>query len=102
MPNANYVRGTRFERQVMQEWTDKGYTVLRTAGSRGFADLVAIRGGEPVRFIQCKCFKTGSKLMAQNLVKQFLKHPRVTPSEHYVQSMEVYAMKDQARVEGTI
>ena len=38
----------------MRELKAEGYTVLRMAGSHGFADLVAVRSDGKIRFIQCK------------------------------------------------
>ena len=57
MVNKNYIAGRRFEYKVKKYYEDKGYTVLRTSGSHGFADLIAVRNGvNPKRivFIQCK------------------------------------------------
>ena len=57
MVNKNYIAGRRFEYKVKKYYENKGYTVLRTSGSHGFADLIAVRNGvNPKRivFIQCK------------------------------------------------
>ena len=43
MVNKNYIAGRRFEYKVKKYYEDKGYTVLRTSGSHGFADLIAVR-----------------------------------------------------------
>jgi Holliday junction resolvase len=53
MPNRNYEKGRRFEYVEKKRLENLGYIVLRTSGSHGFADLVAVKPGE-VRFIQCK------------------------------------------------
>jgi len=50
---TNYARGRRFEWRVRDVLRGEGWLVLRTAGSRGPVDLIALRPGE-VRFIQCK------------------------------------------------
>jgi Holliday junction resolvase len=48
---TRYHKGRRFEYQVKKWLEDKGYIVLRTAGSHGFADLVAIgKLGEVIFF----------------------------------------------------
>ena len=57
MVNKNYIAGRRFEYKVKKYYEDKGYTVLRTSGSHGFADLIAIKplpNGRIIIFIQCK------------------------------------------------
>ena len=55
MPNKNYLSGRRKEYKVKKKFERQGYIVLRTAGSHGFADLVAIDIREKkIIFIQCK------------------------------------------------
>ena len=63
MTNRNYERGRRFEYKVKKYYENKGYTVLRTSGSHGFADLVAVKNSflswrqnktKTIIFIQCK------------------------------------------------
>ncbi len=47
-------KGDRFERLTAELLEDKGYFVVRTAGSRSPADLWAMRVGSPVKFLQVK------------------------------------------------
>ena len=58
MTNKNYVSGRQFEYRVKKYLEDKGYYVVRSAGSKGQIDLVAvptlIRPSADVLFIQCK------------------------------------------------
>lgn len=62
MPNANYQKGARLEYATKKKWEERGYFVVRSAGSHGKADLVAIKlqtsiGPGPVVFlIQCKAY----------------------------------------------
>ena len=49
---TNYERGVIIERRAQAELEAQGYLVIRAAGSKGPADLVAIGAG--VRLIQCK------------------------------------------------
>lgn len=100
--NSNYNRGVRFERQVMAEWTARGYQVSRTAGSHSSWDVIAYRSDHPVVLIQCKCLKTGTVAQAINLVKNFKAEPPLFPSRFFHQVIEVYAMKAKYRVQGTI
>jgi Holliday junction resolvase len=65
---TNYARGRAFEYRVRKELRSKGYVVIRSASSKGAADLVAIRPyttaaaemlGRDIRshwilFVQCK------------------------------------------------
>jgi len=57
MPNANYIRGRNKEYRLKKKYEKKGYIVLRTAGSHGFADLIAIKNlglVNQIIFIQAK------------------------------------------------
>lgn len=55
MPNKNYIKGVKKERRIKKELEAAGLTVIRSAGSFGFADLVAIDfENNKIRFIQCK------------------------------------------------
>jgi hypothetical protein len=63
MPNKNYVNGRAFEYKV-KKWAEKemDYTVFRTAGSHGIADLILFPDPNhdklytyrPVELVQCK------------------------------------------------
>ena len=69
MVNKNYIAGRNFEYKVKKYYENQGFTVLRTSGSHGFADLVAIGKFEiftddvyyEIRFIQCKNRKPTKK-----------------------------------------
>lgn len=41
MVNRNYVKGRAFEYAVRKHYESKGYTVIRSAGSKGKIDLLA-------------------------------------------------------------
>jgi Holliday junction resolvase len=53
MPNAAYRDGRKLEYAAAADLRSNGYTVLRTAGSHGIVDLIAVKPGE-LLFIQCK------------------------------------------------
>jgi hypothetical protein len=72
MPNANYLRGRKFEWQVKKDLEGQGYHVIRASGSHGVFDLVAIGPGYSIRLIQCKVTKTPTAAMIKKL-KQELK-----------------------------
>lgn len=50
---SNYRRGAAFELRVAKALEEDGYFVVRSAGSHGAADLVALKLGE-VLLVQCK------------------------------------------------
>jgi len=55
MVNKNYVKGRSKEYRLKRKYERQGYIVLRTSGSHGFADLVAIDPKElEIIFIQSK------------------------------------------------
>jgi hypothetical protein len=49
-----YRSGANFERELKHELEGIGYYVIRSAGSHGQADLVALKRGVPPILIQCK------------------------------------------------
>ena len=50
---TNYTKGRRLEYLARKELESEGWAVLRSAGSRGAFDLIAVNA-EMVRFIQVK------------------------------------------------
>ena len=50
---TNYNKGRAFEYKVKQLLEERGFYVVRSAGSHGIVDLVAI-GKEQVNLVQCK------------------------------------------------
>ena len=51
--NKSYKRGYAFENSLKKKLEAKGFYVIRSAGSKGVFDLIAIRNGK-VYGIQCK------------------------------------------------
>ena len=97
MSNPNYNRGVRFERKVKAEYEALGYTVLRTAGSHGKFDLIALHSMHSPKAIQCKVLKTGTQKRGDSLVLKFLAKPPLPISSFYIQVLAVYNMKDKTR-----
>ena len=58
MGNSNYQSGTRYERKAMEKLEEAGYETMRTAGSHGIFDILAV--GPSVRLIQHKSFEEGN------------------------------------------
>lgn len=54
MTMTNRQRGDYFERQVRDTLESHGYFVIRAAGSKGVADLVALRADKTPALISCK------------------------------------------------
>ena len=59
MSGANYRRGADLERAAKHHLEDNGYYVFKSAGSKGVADLVAIKGLQGIQasetlYVQCK------------------------------------------------
>lgn len=54
--NSNYVKGVRFEREIIKQLSSEGYFCVRSAGSKSWCDLVAVNI-EEVKFIQAKTTK---------------------------------------------
>ena len=75
----NARKGTRRERQRVHELKELGYTVIRSAGSRGPFDLVAINGREML-LEQIKASKTKHGIArARREAKAALRGVRVPP-----------------------
>jgi len=53
MSGANYRRGADLERAAKKYLEANGYYVIKSAGSKGVADLVGIKPGETL-YVQCK------------------------------------------------
>ena len=54
MPNRKYNKGANFERAVKKGLEGFGLFVVRSAGSKGPADLIAIDESGDVTLIQCE------------------------------------------------
>lgn len=52
-PRLRYRQGQELEQEVKRHLQDNGYHVVRSAGSKGAVDLVALKRGE-VLVVQCK------------------------------------------------
>ena len=50
---SQYRRGVRFERIIIDDLRSNGYYAQRTPGSRGVADVIAIKPGQ-ILLVQCK------------------------------------------------
>lgn len=96
MPNTNYNSGRKFEYRRMKELRAGGWEVLRTAGSHGPWDLVAIAPDGSAVFIQCKRVERASQVRA--LRSAFLKEHTHWKTNH--QCLSIY-VKETRLVEHT-
>jgi len=55
--SKSYIKGYRFEIRVKRKLEKEGYFVVRSAGSHGPPDLVAIGPLGTIHFIECKVNK---------------------------------------------
>lgn len=95
MPNRNYLRGTRFERQCRKDWLSFGcQAASRTAGSHGLFDLYMITSDGHLFGSQCKVVTTEAQ--AKALIQAFEKHPPVKGAK-FVQVLEVYTQATRAK-----
>jgi Holliday junction resolvase len=51
---SNYAKGRGFEQRARSRLEQRGYFVVRSAGSKTPVDLVAIKSNERPLFVQCK------------------------------------------------
>lgn len=57
-----YLKGRRYEYKIKKELEKEGWLVIRSAGSHGPVDLVAIHPIlKVIKFIQCKTYKITEK-----------------------------------------
>lgn len=95
MPNPNYNAGRSFEYRVRKELQSLGFVVLRTAGSHGPIDLIAVKPGEAPVLIQCKrCQTPAEAARLKKHLKESLPLPR---SKFYTQWLEIYIAKTRTR-----
>lgn len=95
MPNPNYIKGVRFERDVMKALELKGFACTRASGSHSSWDVIAYRVDQKPLFIQCKV--TNTPLVAKKLLKDF--RDNTSPSKYYHQALYVKTGKGMISLE---
>lgn len=86
--NSNYNAGRAFEYKTKKAWEQAGYTVIRSAGSHGPADLVAFCPDCKVYLIQCKRVKTRAD--ARKVIASVTRDRAFPPGDHWFRVVEVY------------
>lgn len=87
MPNKNYLRGRRFEYEVAKTLKEQGYEVMRTAGSHGKFDIIALRSGVKPIFYQCKV--TDNERTANRMGAEFKENPPFLGCKEFHQCLMV-------------
>jgi len=67
----SYKKGRRWEWKVKKQWEKEGFLVYRSAGSKGAADLIAIKDGQ-VWLIQVQVNRKPSHQKIQRLLDEAL------------------------------
>jgi len=67
----SYKKGRRWEWKVKKQWEREGFLVYRSAGSKGAADLIAIKNGQ-VWLIQVQVNRKPSQQKIQRLLDEAL------------------------------
>jgi len=68
LANRNYVKGYQFERRVRSYFENKGFFVIRSAGSKGIFDIIAINKKHVVG-VQCKVDGRITKAQANSIAQ---------------------------------
>jgi hypothetical protein len=72
LPNKNYRRGVVIERKIKDYLEILGYTVIRSAGSHGVYDLIAVNENQPSEPVRCIQVKRAATLIGAKRIR--LKH----------------------------
>lgn len=86
--NRNYTLGRAFEYKRKKFWESIGWTVVRSAGSHSFADLVLLHPEVAPVTVQCK--RCTSEAEAKRLCKAF--KAATTPTKYYGQLLECWVV----------
>ena len=92
MPNKNYRNGANYERRIANKLRERGYYVMRSSGSKGLFDLIAIdfRLGH-IKLIQLKNYKLSKPEFER--MRQEIKELAPQPSAE----ISFYALEHVAR-----
>ena len=70
-----YAKGRRFEYRVKEWLEERGFYVVRSAGSKGIADLVALKDNQTF-LVQCKAYKPSVREINEYKMKRIRKKIR--------------------------
>jgi hypothetical protein len=89
---TNYARGVAFERRIKKEWEDMGYLCLRSAGSHGPFDLIAIPRAKNRRVTAIQCKRVATHSEAERLLAKFKANPPLPPESPVIQWMALISV----------
>jgi Holliday junction resolvase-like predicted endonuclease len=95
--NKNYNRGRAFEYEIKAKYQKLGFSVLRTAGSKGEFDLIAYHPKELVQMIQCKRVKSLAEGGRIANAFRVTPHSWKNPPEHFDIVFEFYNTNTRKR-----
>ena len=98
--NKNYISGRRFEYKYAKDLRELGCIVMRTAGSHGPFDLIAIGGSGQVTMIQCKV--TEEQSVAERMLKDFRAKPPFPPALAEFTQMLVVKVKHSQTISTSV
>lgn len=73
MPNPKYTSGRRWEYEVMKRLQEDGWIVMRTSGSHGPFDVIALKLNSLPLLIQCK--RSRDEASIRRMAKEFQENP---------------------------
>jgi hypothetical protein len=94
-PNRNYIAGRAFEYKIMAQWKAKDNIVMRTAGSHGPFDVIAIDPGHVCTLIQCK--RVAKMGQANALIEKWKTNPPIKQGNYHL-CLEVYVSEDREQM----
>lgn len=99
---TQYAQGRLYEYAVRDQWVKKGYIVLRSAGSKGPFDLVALWPGPDANRRPCaiQCKRVSSLAEAKRIKKAFLAAPPLGPNNVVLQWIYVIVKHTKEEVIG--
>lgn len=98
MPNRRYQAGRRAEWAVRDQYEALGYIVVRSAGSKGKIDIVALDDVNGKTYIaQVKTTKDGGIAEAARLWREFCAHPPTRANPNFSRVLWVKCGRDPWR-----
>lgn len=98
--SSNYAAGAAFERKIKKVWENLGYEVVRSAGSHGPFDLVALPTSKrDTKIIAIQCKRCDTRTTAIRLKKEFFASHPCKAAENVVVCFTAYIIDEQTTEE---
>ena len=68
MPSKNYIKGSNLERDLVNQYREKGYYACRVAGSKSPFDVIVLTNNK-LLLIQCKAGKLSDSALNEAIEK---------------------------------